>query len=132
MAQKILLDTCAFLWLVRDDAALSGKARELIRNPENPVFLSSVSVWEMTVKHGLGKLPLADLPHIYIPTERKKHEIESLPLIEEAVAQLGKLPTHHKDPFDRMLICQAIVHDMTILTSDDLILQYPVKTACKK
>jgi PIN domain nuclease of toxin-antitoxin system len=126
---KVLLDTCAFLWLVRDDAALSGKARELIVNPENSVFLSSVSVWEMTVKYGLGKLPLADLPYIYIPTERKKHEIESLPLVEEAVAQLGKLPIHHKDPFDRMLICQAIEHDLTILTSDGLIVQYPVKTA---
>jgi PIN domain nuclease of toxin-antitoxin system len=81
MAQKILLDTCAFLWLVRDDPALSDKAREL---------MSSISVWEMTVKHGLGKLPLTDLPHIYIPTERKKHQIESLPLVEEAVSQLGK------------------------------------------
>jgi PIN domain nuclease of toxin-antitoxin system len=90
MAQKILLDTCAFLWLVRDDPALSDKARELMVNPENPVYLSSISVWEMTVKHGLGKLPLTDLPHIYIPTERKKHQIESLPLVEEAVSQLGK------------------------------------------
>jgi PIN domain nuclease of toxin-antitoxin system len=128
MAQKILLDTCAFLWWVRDDAALSGKARELILNPENSVFLSSVSVWEMTVKHGLGKLPLADLPHIYIPTERKKHEIESLPLTEKAVLHLKSLPQHHKDPFDRMLICQAIEHDLTILTCDGLIVQYPVNT----
>ncbi len=128
MTQKLLLDTCAFLWFVRDDPALSDKARDLIRNPKNLVFLSSVSVWEMTVKHGLGKLSLADLPHIYIPTERLKHEIESLPLVEKAVSRLEDLPSHHKDPFDRMLICQAIEHDMTILTCDGLIVQYPVKT----
>ncbi|MDD5266997.1 MAG: type II toxin-antitoxin system VapC family toxin [Methylococcales bacterium] len=128
MAQKILLDTCTFLWLVRDDAALSTKARELILNTENAVFLSIVSVWEMTVKHGLGKLPLADLPHIYIPSERKKHDIESLPLIEEAVAQLGKLPSYHQDPFDRMLICQAIHHGCALLTPDHAISCYPVNT----
>jgi PIN domain nuclease of toxin-antitoxin system len=128
MAQKILLDTCAFLWFVRDDAALSTKARELIRDTENSVFLSTVSVWEMTVKYGLGKLSLADLPHIYIPRERQKHEIESLPLLEEAVAQLGKLPSHHQDPFDRMLICQAIYHGCVLLTPDHAIIQYPVNT----
>jgi PIN domain nuclease of toxin-antitoxin system len=128
MAQKILLDTCAFLWFVRDDSSLSGKARELIVDTDNSVFLSSVSVWEITVKHGLGKLPLADLPHIYIPNERKKHEIESLPLLEEAVAQLGKLPSHHQDPFDRMLICQAIHHGCILLTPDPAITRYPVNT----
>lgn len=128
MAQKILLDTCAFLWFVRDDAALSTKARELILSTENTVFLSTVSVWEMTVKHGLGKLTLADLPHIYIPSERQKHEIESLPLLEEAVAQLGKLPSHHQDPFDRMLICQAIYHGCVLLTPDHAITRYPVNT----
>ncbi len=70
MAQKILLDTCTFLWLVRDDAALSSKARELIVDIDNTIFLSSVSAWEITVKHDLGRLPLADLPSIYIQNER--------------------------------------------------------------
>ncbi len=128
MAQKILLDTCTFLWLVRDDAALSSKARELIVDIDNTIFLSSVSAWEITVKHDLGRLPLADLPSIYIQNERQKHGIESLPLVEEAVAQLGKLPTYHTDPFDRMLICQAIYHGCVLLTPDYAIIRYPVNS----
>jgi len=128
MAQKILLDTCTFLWLVRDDAALSSKARELIVDIDNTIFLSSVSAWEITVKHDLGRLPLADLPSIYIQNERQKHGIESLPLVEEAVAQLGKLPAYHNDPFDRMLICQAIYHGCVLLTPDYAIIRYPVNS----
>jgi PIN domain nuclease of toxin-antitoxin system len=73
-------------------------------------------------------LTLADLPHIYIPSERQKHELESLPLLEEAAAQLGKLPSHHQDPFDRMLICQAIYHGCVLLTPDHAIIRYPVNT----
>lgn len=128
MAQKILLDTCTFLWLVRDDGALSSKARELIVDIDNTIFLSSVSAWEITVKHDLGRLPLADLPSIYIQNERQKHGIESLPLVEEAVAQLGKLPIYHNDPFDRMLICQAIYHGCVLLTPDHAIIRYPVNS----
>jgi PIN domain nuclease of toxin-antitoxin system len=126
MAQKILLDTCAFLWLVRDDPLLSSKARDLITNPDNLVFLSAVSVWEITVKYQLGRLPLDDLPHIYVPSERIKHSIDTLPLEEQAVAQLDKLPSHHQDPFDRMLICQAIYHRCVLLTPDEAIIRYPV------
>jgi PIN domain nuclease of toxin-antitoxin system len=87
-----------------------------------------VSAWEITIKHRLGKLPLADPPHIYIPNEREKHLLTSLPLEEQAVAQLNKLPSPHNDPFDRMLICQAIYHGCILLTSDEAITRYPVNT----
>lgn len=125
---KVLLDTCAFLWITTDDAQLSESARQIFKNPNNEIFLSSVSAWEIIVKNGIGKLPLPSLADEFIASQRIKHEIDSLPLTEKAVFHLNKLPNHHKDPFDRMLICQAIEHDLTILTSDSLIVQYPVNT----
>jgi PIN domain nuclease of toxin-antitoxin system len=125
---KLLLDTCAFLWIIRGRPEASSIAIALFSNPSNEVFLSSVSAWEIAVKHRLGKLPLGDLPERYIPNERKKHRIDSLPLDESDTLLLDKIPLLHHDPFDRMLICQAIAHQMTILTPDPLIAQYPVLT----
>lgn len=125
---KLLLDTCAFLWIIRGRPEASSTAVALFSNPSNEVFLSSVSAWEIAVKHRLGKLPLGDLPERYIPNERKKHRIDSLPLDESDTLLLDKIPLLHHDPFDRMLICQAIAHQMTILTPDPLIAQYPVLT----
>ena len=123
---NILLDTCTFLWIVRSDSALSTTAIQLYSNPDNTVFLSPVSTWEMSVKYGLGRLPLAEPPHIYIPAERNKHRILSLPLEEADIEPLGRLPTIHNDPFDRMLICQAITRGLILLTPDEFISRYPV------
>jgi PIN domain nuclease of toxin-antitoxin system len=126
---KVLLDTCTFLWITTDDENLSDTARQIFRSPNNEIFLSSVSAWEIIVKNGIGKLPLPSLAEEFIVNQRIKHEIETLSLTEKAVFHLYKLPTYHKDPFDRMLICQAIENDLTILTNDSLIVQYPVNTA---
>jgi len=126
---KILLDTCAFLWLTTDAPELSDKAKILFQNTENAVYLSSVSVWEIIVKHQLGKLPLPSAADDFIKQQCEKHFIEYLALDEKAVFHLSRLPNHHRDPFDKMLICQAIAHDLTILTSDKMIIQYPVSTA---
>jgi PIN domain nuclease of toxin-antitoxin system len=126
---KILLDTCAFLWLTTDATELSEKAKILFQDTQNTVYLSSVSAWEIIVKHQLGKLPLpSNTPDSFIRQQCEKHFIDYLALDEKAVFQLGRLPDHHRDPFDRMLICQAIAHDLTILTSDKMIMQYPVAT----
>lgn len=125
---KLLLDTCAFLWLIRNRPEASPLARTLFANPDNEVFLSSVSSWEIAVKYQLGKLPLGDVPARYIPTERGKHGIETISLSEADTLVLDKLPPLHNDPFDRMLICQAIASQMIILTPDPLISQYPVLT----
>ncbi len=126
---KILLDTCAFLWLTSDAKELSDQAKILFQNTDNPVYLSSVSVWEIVVKNKLGKLPLPDAPEKFINEQCEKHFIENISLNNKSVFHLTALPTYHRDPFDRMLICQAIEHDFTLLTSDELITQYPVKTA---
>ncbi|SRR5579883_84345 len=124
---KLLLDTCSFLWIIRGDSEISETARKLFSEPENEIFLSAISYWEILVKYQLGRLPLPDAPELYITKQRKLHRIESLSLDENAIAQLLRLPEYHKDPFDRMLICQAIANGLAILTPDKDIRQYPVQ-----
>ena len=125
---RLLLDTGTFLWLINDAPQLSDRAREAIVDPDNEVFLSSVSAWEIAVKSALGKLPLPRSADRLVPEERERHVIESLPLDEESTLQLVRLPRLHRDPFDRMLVCQAIVHGLAIVSADRLITQYPVRT----
>jgi PIN domain nuclease of toxin-antitoxin system len=123
----LLLDTCRFLWLNLNSRKGPPTIVKLCADPANRLFLSVVSAWEIGVKVGLGRLALPEPPHVYISARRAASQIETLPLAEEAVLQLGKLPRMHEDPFDRMLVCQAIAHGMTLLTPDSLISQYPVR-----
>ncbi len=125
---KLLLDTCTFLWLATNDDALSSESRKQFSDPTNEVFLSAISGWEIMLKYSMGKLSLPTPPEQFLSSQRSGHHIEALPLREEATIHLPKLPTLHKDPFDRMLICQAIQHELTILTPDPLITQYAVRT----
>ena len=124
---RILLDTCTFLWVITDAPELSNPARELFADRANEVYLSAVSTWEIAIKHALGRLPLPEPPERFIPAQRKQHGVDALPLEEEAALHLGRLPNHHNDPFDRMLVCQAIIHGLAILTPDELVGQYPVR-----
>ena len=105
---KILLDTHIFLWFISGDTQLSVNLRDKIRDPDNEIYLSAVSVWEAIVKYQLGKLTLPEHPETYLPRQRELHQISSLNLDENGVVQLSKLPSLHRDPFDRMLICQAL------------------------
>jgi PIN domain nuclease of toxin-antitoxin system len=125
---NILLDTCTFLWITKNAPELSSTARVCFQDPGNTVYLSSISVWEMVVKHALGRLPLPQAPDRFIPAMRSGHGIAPLALEEEAACQLSKLPDLHKDPFDRILVCQALVHGLVLLTPDEMIRQYPVRT----
>ncbi|MEK6801266.1 MAG: type II toxin-antitoxin system VapC family toxin [Nitrospirota bacterium] len=124
---KCLLDSCTFLWVISGAKELSPLAKELFIDPANEMLLSVVSVWELSVKHGLGKLPLPSPIDRFLMEQRERHGIAILPLQERAVLHLHKLPPLHRDPFDRMLICQAIEHDCLLLTPDPLITQYPVR-----
>jgi PIN domain nuclease of toxin-antitoxin system len=110
---RVLLDTCEFLWYVSGDASLSLKTKQEIQNPNNDVFLSVVSLWEIVVKHNLGKLPLPQKPEIYVPAQRELHRVQALSLEESSVKRLSSLPEIHRDPFDRMLVCQALEHGCT-------------------
>lgn len=124
---KLLLDTHIFLWFISGDNKLRQDMRKAIEDAANEVYLSPISIWEAMVKYQLGKLPLPQPPEIYLPLQRQKHSIASLPLDELSVIQLAKLPPIHRDPFDRMLICQAIQHNLNVLTVDHIFPNYPVK-----
>ncbi len=126
---KLLLDTCSFLWIVADAAELSARARDLFTDPDNDVFLSSVSAWEIAVKHELGKLPLPEPPERFVPEQRHAHGIARLSIEEEATLAVHRLPAVHRDPFDRMLVGQAIAGGLVLLTPDPWIGRYPVRTA---
>ena len=123
---KLLLDTHVFLWYISGDQCLPGAVRVIIRDPENEVYLSVVSLWEVIVKYQIGKLPLPQPPQWYLPIQRRRHQIESLTLDEASVSRLADLSLTHRDPFDRMLICQAVEHGLTIATADEAIAKYPV------
>ncbi|BAU08312.1 PIN domain nuclease [Fischerella thermalis CCMEE 5330] len=123
---KILLDTHIFLWFISGDNRLSADVRDAIRDSDNEVYLSVVSIWESIVKYQLGKLPLPLSPEIYLPKQRERHQIANLDLDEGSVTQLTKLPLLHRDPFDRMLICQALQHKLTIATVDPEIIKYSI------
>src|SRR2546421_5252375 len=105
---KLLLDTHVFLWFITGDHRLPNELQENIRDTDNDVYLSVVSVWEAIIKYQFGKLPLPEPPDTYLPRQREQHLIASLPIDEASVAQLANLPPLHRDPFDRILICQAL------------------------
>ncbi len=122
---RILLDTHIFLWLITGSNKLSNEILAILADRSNTLYLSPLSVWEVLINRRL----MDDLPpdvEGYLAEQREKHEIASLDLTEDSVFRLAGLPTIHKDPFDRMLICQAIHHNLKIATSDANIIQYPV------
>ena len=123
---KLLLDTCAFLWIASDDRALSAAARHLFLTAQE-VWLSAASCQEIVVKYQLGKLSLPELPARYIPRVREAHGIGAMPIEETDALHLAALPPIHKDPFDRLLVSQAICRGLTILTPDPLIHAYPAR-----
>src|SRR5262249_10024468 len=124
---RLLLDTHIFLWYITDDSRLSVAAANVIREQGNDAYLSVVSVWEALAKHQLGKLPLPSPADEYLRKRREWHEIQSLSFEESSLSHLLRLPMHHKDPFDRMLICQALQYDLVIITVDKQFAKYPVK-----
>jgi len=124
---KVLLDTHIFLWFISYDSRLSINVQNIIRDPNNEIYLSIVSIWEAIIKYQLGKLPLPESPEIYFPKQRDRHQILNLDLDESSVAQLAKLPLLHRDPFDRMLICQALENGLAIATVDAAIRKYFIK-----
>lgn len=113
---RLLLDPHIFLWFVAGDRKLSVALREAISDPRNEILLSVVSLWEMVIKYHRGHLPLPQPPELYVPAQRRRLRIGSLPVDEGSVFQVAKLPPLHRDPFDRLLIGQAIEHDLLLVT----------------
>ena len=120
---KLLLYTHVLLWWLGRPRALSDDVRARIRDPENLVFASVVSAWEMEIKRALGKLRAPD----DLGEQLRRHRIAELPLRLTHVHTLRALPAVHRDPFDRMLIAQAVADELTVLTRDRRFGAYPVK-----
>jgi PIN domain nuclease of toxin-antitoxin system len=123
---KFLFDTHTFIWWDSEPSKLSPRALSLCQNQENRLLLSVASVWEMQIKLQLGKLrlklPLAEV----IDGQRQTNGVEVLSVELEHVLALEKLPAHHKDPFDRLLIAQAQVEDVVLISGDPVFARYPV------
>ncbi len=123
---KIILDTHAFIWWDSNISKLSPKALQLCQDPENILVLSTVSIWEMQIKHQIGKLKL-NLPlYDIVEAQEKTNGLEVLPVIPPHVFALDNLPLHHKDPFDRLIIAQANVEQAALMSCDAAVQQYSV------
>jgi PIN domain nuclease of toxin-antitoxin system len=123
---RLLLDTHIFLWYISADPLLPATYRDAIRDPANDVHLSVASIWEAVVKYALGRLPLPEASAEYLPRQRQAHRIASLPIEEAVFTHLASLPRLHRDPFDRILIAQALQLGLTLVTVDDDVRAYPV------
>jgi len=123
---KLLLDTHAFLWLINGDDRLSDTARQLYLDRANDLYVSAASLWEIGIKVGIGKLRLAEDWSATIPGEMEANSIRWLPIELAHCVQLSSLPFHHRDPFDRLLIAQALVEGMSLLTADEAMAGYAV------
>jgi len=117
-----LLDTHTLLWWLDNNPTLSPLAQEVIANPNNLILVSAVSAWEISIKKAIGKLEApSDLS-----SAMKRNRFEPLPISIQNGLEAGALPNYHNDPFDRMLIAQALSHKLTIITRDDQFEQYNV------
>ena len=124
---KLLLDTHTFLWWNDANPRLSKKALVLLADPSNTLLLSVVSAWEIVLKFQAGKLRLTDSPSVYIPTRIAHYAMKALPVTLSHVLAAESLPLHHRDPFDRLLIAQATIEGVPILSADPAFRRYAVK-----
>lgn len=125
---RLLLDTHTFLWWASGDERLSGHARAAIETAGAEVYLSVASIWEATIKWQLGKLPLPEHPSRYLPEQLAKGDVAPLDIRMHHLLQIASLPNHHADPFDRIIIAQSSLEDLVIVTRDEHICRYEVKT----
>lgn len=121
---NLLLDTHVFLWAIDDDPTLSQKARIAIIDGNNLVFVSAATAWEITIKKAIGKLRLPQGDYL---DELRLHRFTALDITTEHALVVGDLPEHHKDPFDRMLVAQAQVENLTLVTRDPRLMVYPIR-----
>lgn len=124
---RVLLDTHCFLWMQASPGKLSPAALALVEDVDNELLLSAASSWEIAVKFALGKLPLPMPPHEYVPARMASSGTLGLPVEHIHALQVSRLPLHHRDPFDRLLVAQAMVEGLPILTADPQLGAYSVE-----
>ena len=125
---RALLDTCVLLWLTQEPTKLSAGCRSAIDTPDVDLLVSHASVWEMALKSQAGKLEFPTPLRRWLADQRKEWQFDYVPITVEHILRTCEIERHHVDPFDRLLIAQALVNDLVILTPDDMIARYPVQT----
>ena len=124
---RLLLDTHVFLWLQTEPEGLR-EHRAVVEDPDTELLVSAASAWEIAIKHALGRLPLPEPPATYVPTRVQAIRATPLAVQHDHALAVASLPLLHRDPFDRLLVAQALVLGVTILTADSILEQYPART----
>ncbi|HEX9761221.1 MAG TPA: type II toxin-antitoxin system VapC family toxin [Candidatus Acidoferrales bacterium] len=122
-----LLDTSVFLWALAAPERLNRQARHLLSSEKQDLVLSAASSWEISIKHALGRLQLPESPATYIPIWIRRWGLRALEITHQHALAAGELPFHHQDPFDRVLIAQAQMEQLVLLTADRVFERYPVE-----
>ncbi|BAU12093.1 hypothetical protein LEP3755_26220 [Leptolyngbya sp. NIES-3755] len=123
---RLLLDTQAFLWFVLNDPALSQVARDLMLDPQNDLLISPATHWEIAIKISIGKYQLPGAFEDWMRQQIQTNELEILPIEVSHTAAIVTLPFHHKDPFDRLLIAQALIEQIAMISADRIFDDYGV------
>ncbi len=123
---RALVDTCAFLWMLTNSGNISPKARSVLADPDNELFFSAASGWEMAIKVRLGRLVLEGDIERLIPEQMHKLSIHPLPVVHAHALRTASLKPHHRDPFDRLLIAQAQIENLPIVTPDFVFRKYGI------
>jgi PIN domain nuclease of toxin-antitoxin system len=121
---RLLVDTHAWLWMLSAPERLPTRVRELLADQDNEILLSAASAWEIAIKHHLGRLPLPEPPEVYLPSRLVASGTTPLPIDHADALRAGALPTHHRDPFDRMLVAQAQLHEIPLASGDVALAPY--------
>ncbi|MDP2960735.1 MAG: type II toxin-antitoxin system VapC family toxin [candidate division Zixibacteria bacterium] len=129
---KALLDTHVFLWWILDEPQLPPNVRAIISDGDNELFLSAASCWEIAIKAKLDRISLPSRPEVFVPDQMDRNAIQPLQIKTGHALHVFNLPLLHRDPFDRMLVSQAQIEGLPIITSDPLISKYKVKTLWKR
>jgi PIN domain nuclease of toxin-antitoxin system len=124
---RALLDTHAFLWFITADARLGLAAKRMIEDARYDLFLSVASIWEIAIKAGMGRLPLPEPIRTFIPQQVADNEITVLPVAVKHALDVAELPPHHRDPFDRLLVAQALAENVPILSADTALDPYGIR-----
>lgn len=124
---RVLLDTHCWLWSLAEPARLSPEARRVVAARRNTIYLSAASAWEIVIKCALGKLSLPEPAQAFVPSRMASQGLTPLPITHAHALRVASLPVIHRDPFDRILVAQALVERVPILTADPVLARYPIR-----
>ena len=127
--KRYLIDTHVWLWMQSDPDRLCDETRAIVQDVRTGILFSAASAWEIAIKYRLGKLPLPEPPASYVPDRMRRSGTSPLPVDHAHTLRTADLPDHHRDPFDRILVAQAQLLDLTIITADDQFSAYDVAVA---